>query len=458
MRIAIVGGGATGALAGLHLARALGTRATEIVVIEPAAEIGRGLAYATTDPRHLLNVRVANMSAFADQPDHLYQWLEREGVEKGFARATPFCFIPRGLYGAYVADLVRELSVSGLLRHVKDRCVDLLERDDVVVLTLESAKTITAETAILATGNDTKQTLRGISAFQPWVEGTPSEISTDGSVLIVGTGLTMVDQALSLDRQGHRGKITALSHRGLLPSAHGLVRPFTLLPKDVPFGTELSKITRWLRRLSANMASEGGDWRSAIDAVRPHTQRLWRLMSPEQRRRFLRHARAYWDVLRHRMAPQVETQISALRAAGRLEIVAGQIVHVEQGKGDIAVAIRKRGRDETEIPKFVRLIDCTGLADDPYRSDNPLIRALLARGAARPDPLGIGLDIVEDYALIDRASRCSHRVRVVGPLARATFWECIAIPDIRVQCGQLAEIIATRLSRNIHGEGTAGER
>jgi uncharacterized NAD(P)/FAD-binding protein YdhS len=71
MRVVIVGGGATGALAALHLAR-FKRGGAEIVVIEPAEEIGRGMAYATDDPGHLLNVRVANMSAFADQSDHLF--------------------------------------------------------------------------------------------------------------------------------------------------------------------------------------------------------------------------------------------------------------------------------------------------------------------------------------------------------------------------------------------------
>ena len=195
------------------------------------------------------------------------------------------------------------------------------------------------------------------------------------------------------------------------------------------------------------MARDGGDWRSAIDALRPHTQRLWRSMSLVQRRRFLRHARAYWDTSRHRMAPEVETRINALRAAGRLEIVAGRIVHAEQGKDGVNVKISRRGRSQIEDRKFSRLIDCTGLAEDPYRSDNPLISALLARGAARADPLGIGLDIGEDYALIDKFSRSSDRVRAVGPLARATFWECTAIPDIRLQCQHLAEIIAKGAGR-----------
>jgi uncharacterized NAD(P)/FAD-binding protein YdhS len=190
------------------------------------------------------------------------------------------------------------------------------------------------------------------------------------------------------------------------------------------------------------MTNEGGDWRSAIDALRPHTQRLWRSMSLPQRQRFLRHARAHWDVHRHRMAPEVELQIAVLRAAGRLEIVAGRIVSAVQGKNSIAVEIAPRGCDKIEVRHFARLIDCTGLANDPHRSINPLIRALLARGTARPDPLGIGLDINEDYALIGALSQPSKRVRAVGPLARAAFWECIAIPDIRLQCRDIAEMIA----------------
>jgi uncharacterized NAD(P)/FAD-binding protein YdhS len=445
MQIAIIGGGATGALAALHLARALSRRATEIFVVEPAEEVGRGLAYATEDPCHLLNVRVANMSAFPDQPNHLLEWLRSRCTLRDDADATPLCFIPRGTYGAYLADLVRELCASGTLRHVRTRCVDLVERVDKVVLTLETGAILGTEFVVLATGNDTKPDLSGIHAVKPWSRATLAELEGDGSVLIIGTGLTMVDQVLSLDRQGHDGKISALSPRGLLPSAHRHAKPF-VLNKDIPFGAELSSIAAWIRSVAEETTFEGGDWRSAFDALRPHTQRLWRSMSYAQRRRFLRHARAYWDILRHRMAPEVEVRINALRAEGRLEIIAGRIVRAEKGKDGIAVKISRRGRKQTEDRKFARLIDCTGLADNPYRSDNPLIGALLVRGAARADPLRIGLDISEDYALIDRFSRSSDRIHAVGPLARATFWECTAIPDIRVQCQHVADIIAKKSS------------
>jgi uncharacterized NAD(P)/FAD-binding protein YdhS len=218
------------------------------------------------------------------------------------------------------------------------------------------------------------------------------------------------------------------------------VKPFPVAAEEVPFGAELSELSAWLRSLARKMASDGGDWRSAVDALRPHTQRLWRSMSIVQRRRFLRHARAYWDVHRHRMAPEVETQVAALRAAGRLEIVAGRIIRAKQVEN---------GRGQLEIGKFARLIDCTGLANDPRRSENPLIRALLARRVAQTDPLGIGLYIDENYALIDPLSQRSKRVRAIGPLARAAFWECIAIPDIRLQCRDLSEKIAATASANL---------
>ena len=439
MQIAIVGGGATGALAALHLTHALGP-GTEIVVVEPAQEVGRGLAYATDDPSHLLNVRVGNMSAFPDQPEHLLEWLRSKRVG-AVGDATAFCFIPRGVYGAYLADLVRGIRAGGALRHVRDRCIDLAEGVDKVVLTLESGDTLATEFAVLATGNDAKRALSGIPALKPWSQTTLAKIEGDGSVLIIGTGLTMVDQVLSLDRQGHAGKISALSPRGLLPSAHEPTTPFKL-SKDVPYGAELSAIAAWIRAVAGEITADGSDWRSAIDALRPHTQRLWRSMSIAQRRRFLRHGRAYWDVLRHRMAPEVAARIKALCAADKLEIIAGRIVHAKECKDGIAVQILRRGRGRVEGRKFARLIDCTGLGEDPFQSDNPLIGALLTRGTARTDPLGIGLDVSEEYALLDKFSRSSSRVRAVGPLARATFWECTAIPDIRIQCQHLAQIIA----------------
>jgi uncharacterized NAD(P)/FAD-binding protein YdhS len=174
------------------------------------------------------------------------------------------------------------------------------------------------------------------------------------------------------------------------------------VPQDaVPFGVELSKLLTWMRALAARMSADGADWRSAVDAVRPHTRRLWRSMSEEQKRRFLRHAHVYWDAHRPRMVPEVERNTVGLRSSGHLTIIAGRVLSPFNGPRR-PCAYRRRGTNAIEDHCFARIIDCTGQPEDPIRSENPLIRALLARRAARAEPLRVGLDVAEDYALIER--------------------------------------------------------
>jgi len=288
VRIGIVGGGATGALVAVHLARRFKVENAEIVLIEPRRNIGRGLAYSTHDPRHLLNVRVGNMSAFADQPDHLLDWLREQGTRSGVDCPTEFCFVPRSTYGDYIGDLVGRAIASGAVRCVHDTCVDAVESVDSIALRLASGRAIVADRVVLATGFDAKPALDSVPAAQAWTDASLDELPGDAPILIVGSGLTMVDMAASLDRRGHRGPITVVSRRGLLPSAHRPVASRQLSADTVPFGAELSELLAWVRGLAARMSADGADWRSAVDAVRPHTQRFWRSMSGEQKRRFLR--------------------------------------------------------------------------------------------------------------------------------------------------------------------------
>jgi uncharacterized NAD(P)/FAD-binding protein YdhS len=449
VRIAIVGGGATGALAAVQLARRFDVGQAEIVLVEPRRDIGRGLAYSTRDPRHLLNVRVGNMSAFADQPDHLLDWLRERGTRSGVDCPTEFCFIPRSTYGAYISDLVGRALASGAVRCMHDTCIDAVESADSVALHLDSGRSIVADRVVLATGFGAKPALDGVRAAQAWTDGSLDDLPGDAPILIVGSGLTMVDTAVSLDRRGHRGPITVVSRRGLLSSAHRPVASRQLSADSVPFGAELSELLAWLRGLAARMSADGADWRSAVDALRPHAQQLWRSMSGEQKRRFLRHARVYWDVHRHRMAPEIERHMVRLRSSGRLTIIAGRALSAVQRADGVHVQIARRGVNAIEDRCCARVIDCTGQPDDPRRSGNPLIRALLARGTARIDPLGIGLDVAEDYALIDSSGRPSRHIRVIGPLARAAFWECIAIPDIRLQCENIADSLAAERAAKV---------
>ena len=380
------------------------------------------------------------MSAFADEPKHLLNWLRRRNGEDS---ATPFCFISRTTYGDYVSDIARKTLDSGAVRHIRDLAVDLIEEPARVALRLASGVTLDVDRVVLATGHDPKPAIAGIPAEQPWTPGSLDGLDVDAPLMIVGAGLTMVDMALSLDRRGHRGPIVAVSRRGLISHAHRPAAPGNIEAEKIPFGADASKLLRWIRAFAA----QGADWRAAVDALRPHTQRLWRSMTKEQKRRFLRHARVFWDIHRHRMAPEIEAAVAALRASGRLSLIAGTVLAAETSENGVEVTIRRRGADAAEQRTFARVIDCTGLPDDVTKSGNPLIRALLERGALRPDELGIGLDIAETYGIVDVNGAPSQRIFAIGPLARAAFWECIAIPDIRLQCRDIAEGMFEEIQR-----------
>ena len=96
-RVAVIGGGAAGTLQALHLLRA---GVDEVTLIERERAPGRGVAYSTGRPEHLLNVPARRMSAYGDDPDHFVRWFSGRagGGEEDFA--------PRMLYGDYLVELL----------------------------------------------------------------------------------------------------------------------------------------------------------------------------------------------------------------------------------------------------------------------------------------------------------------------------------------------------------------
>ena len=426
------------------------------MVIEPGEALGRGLAYATDDPRHLLNVRVANMSAFADEPDHLYAWLS---ARRGADATSPFSFISRGLYGDYVADLAEQTLSNGLVRRERARCLDIEERADGVRLTLSTGESLAADVAILATGHDAKPTLGGIPAEQPWSAGALDGLSPDAPILIIGSGLTMVDLALSLERRGQHGPIVVLSRRGLLSTTHRPAPPRASNASEIPFGSELSAVARLAapfgralyhrrRRLAlgrrraqaAHPAVVGRNKsRTAPPLPAPRAQLLGRPSPPHG-------ASDRGGAPRARSIPASSRSSPAASSSAR------------RNGEDVEVEILRRGDGAAETRRFARIIDCTGLCEQPLKSANPLLRALLARGAARPDALGIGFDVAPDLGLVGADGTVSRRIKAIGPLARAAFWECIAIPDIRLQCAALADALtkARAARRRLRPRGDRG--
>ena len=245
-----------------------------------------------------------------------------------------------------------------------------------------------------------------------------------------------MDAALALQRRGHRGTIHALSRHGLLPQVHGEATG----PVHPRIGA--SGVRGLLRALRA-ASQRGGDWRAAFDALRPVTQRIWSRLSHEDRRRFLRHLRAHWEVHRHRMAPAVGAAIARLRTRERLRVHAGR-VHSFGVQAAAAVALyRARGERPTQKLSVARVINCTGPAAQLSDVRNPLVESLLAQGLARPDALGMGFTTDRDGALLGAARGLLF---TLGTLRRGELWETTAIPELRSQARTVAQRLVDDLA------------
>jgi uncharacterized NAD(P)/FAD-binding protein YdhS len=445
--VAIIGAGFSGTLLALHLLER-GPENLTILLIERAPGFGRGLAYGTRDSNHLLNVRVGNMSAFADRPRHLEQWLaERREGELAHSGA----FITRRVYGDYLGSLIRGAVTRSpgaeRLLLIHDEAVGLAQTPAGVRLTLAMGSQLMADAVVLAVGNLPPSPPRGLDvsalsqrayAPDPWADGALDDLDDQAPVLLLGSGLTMVDLVLSLDGRGHRGPIAALSRRGLSPRRHdGLAPPAVEAPK-VPH-LPLSGLLSWHRDRVSRLG-----WREAVDALRPLTQSQWAEMSDEKRRRFLRHLRPWWDVHRHRMAPQVADRIETLRAVGRLTIAAGRLLTVALQGEDVEVTWRPRGALRDEVFSFARVINCTGPGGDVGRA-GPVVRRLIEGGLGRVDPLGLGLEVDGGCRLIRADGSSDPRLYAVGPITKGSFWEIVAVPDIRNQVAEVASHIVTTL-------------
>ncbi|WP_245196651.1 FAD/NAD(P)-binding protein [Labrys sp. LIt4] len=436
--IIVVGGGASGVLMTAHLLRHRHPD-LRVTLVEKSRELGAGIAYGTSHPDHLLNVRAANMSAYPDDPDHFWRWVgEHSSIHCPDAQS----FAPRRLYRDYLADLLSPHLVqrpgSRRLAIVQDEAVGITETGEGAAVHLSGGGRLNADIAILATGNEGPKLPPAPWRFDGWFDAGPAAFSSDADVVIVGTGLTMADRVLSLLHAGHRGRITAISRRGLSPHAHRPVQPLRLDAADIPYGTGITYLTRWLRRLVAEHQRAGGDWRAVVDGLRPYTQPLWRSLSQEARRRFLRHARAWWDIHRHRMAPDAAARIEAARRTGQLAIVAGRVTGFDPRGSRVTVRYTARtGASERRIDADA-VFECRGRAADVTATENPILRQLLAEGLVRPDSLGLGLDVGLDCGVLRADGTASHRLFAVGPITSGTFWEIVAVPDIRQQVAKLA--------------------
>jgi uncharacterized NAD(P)/FAD-binding protein YdhS len=405
-RLIVVGGGASGVLTAAAASRREGI--DEVVVVERGERPGPGLAYGAAAPHHRLNSPAGRMGAWHDDLGDFVRWSAGTATPQDDAD-----FSPRRLYGDYL-----EAVLHGLprVRVERGEAVDVAADDGVVRVRLADGRVLDGSAAVLALGNPppTGRTHDGATAVpDPWAPGALEGLH--GRVLLIGTGLTTVDVATSLARADPAVELTATSRNLLLPRVH-LDVPQPAGPGIAGDPATVPAVIHGFRQRLRAAAAAGTAWQAEVDGVRPQVNRLWAALPHEERVRFVRHVSRHWEVHRHRMSPVVARELQDLIDAGRL------VIGAPTGRYDAVV-------------------DCTGPRPTAAAGWNPLVDALLAAGTARPDALGIGLDIDPDGRLVSAAGPVS-RLFVVGPARRGTQWESTAVPEIRTHATEVAAAVA----------------
>lgn len=436
--VVVIGAGFSGVAAAAAIARSKRARVTLI----GRDGFGPGLAYGTKDPSHLLNVRASNMSARADKADDFALWLHSK------TGAPPTTFATRGRYGEYAHSALKQAQraamFSGGLKLLRGEAVSCRAGSGWWNIELASGKSIEANGVVLALGNQPVSNPvvfedAGVPVVDPWDAKALQKIGK-GDVLLLGAGLTMIDVALSLAARPRTQTIYALSRRGQTPRVH-LDPP--RLPPSTPLElpSNLSGALHEFRREVRAMAERGEPWQLAVDCMRGVTPALWRGLSLEQQRRFLRHLRVWWDVHRHRAAPGIFSRAQELQSSGKLRVLAGEIVSVEK-KGRLhEIYHRQRGSMVRHRIEVAAVVNCTGANLDLTRSTDPLIQQMVTEGLARTHATGLGFDLDQDSRVLDARGQVQGSLYAIGPITAGSFWESTAVPEIRARAAAIAALI-----------------
>jgi len=485
--VAIVGGGAAGLLSATHLLRnAHGPM--DIVLIEADEPLRGGVAYSTDNLHHLLNAPAGEMSAHSDRPMDLVDWARARGMNAQCAD-----FLPRAIYREYLVDtFTAARRGAGALRSVSwihdeavavraqprprhrtrtARSIEATDRAGYVV-GLASGGHIDAGHVVLAIGAPKARApwrsdggLTGRTGLHgsidacaqalvaghpgliddPWAAGALDAIPPGACVLLVGTGLTMVDVALSLGDEAHGRRLIARSRRGLLPLAHQVPAAPRWEGRIEPRATA-RQLMRAVRRTTEDIAYTGGDWRSVVASVRQQVPELWGALSESEQARFRRLAHRHWEVHRHRMAPDVATQLTALRASGRLDIGPGRLFDIEVHDSNLRVRIATSTQATPQALEVSAIVNCTGVPGD-YARDSSLVRSMVRSGLAQPDRIGLGLEVDQRGHLVSSDGAAQLGLHTIGWARRGATLETTAIPEIRRQAEQIACEITLDIER-----------
>lgn len=446
--IAIIGGGFCGMLTAAHLCRKTDSP-LHLLLINKGNPFARGLAYSAHSHQYLLNVRAKSMSAFTDEPAHFVQWLQQHPPYA----ATPIAelsasFIPRTIYGDYLEDIWQQTIATKppfvTITFIEETAADIHQTLQQYEIQLESNRRLTADYIVLATGNNQPRPLPFTSTHGslPWSADTVTLQSQTAPVLIAGNGLTMADTVTGLREQGFTGIIHTISPNGYALKPHS--KPdlsYFLAAESI---AACSTLRQWKKEVykQITQAREAAlPDELVIDALRPYTTHAWQQFSNADKQDFLRHSAHFWNILRHRLPDTIHAALEKEYTTGLFVPHKGLITQtVRDSNGGISVNWHNRISRNHEQLHVQKLINCTGPGTDITQSSNPLLNNLSSKGLLKADELKLGLCVnAADFSIIDASGVSHQRITTLGTNLKGLLWESTAVPELRVQCQQVAQ-------------------
>ena len=455
--ITIIGGGFSGTLTAVQLLRQAPFPVC-VKLINTGFPFGKGVAYSAESNLHLLNVRASRMSAFPHIPGHFVNWLEKQPDVAQFCMPgenLAHAFMPRRIFGQYVAHILEnaldKMPAGCRLIVIEDEAVSIKPtKEKRYEVTLKNGPAFETEKVVLALGNFLPEKLRGLSGEvlqsgryfgNPWHREAIESLEPTKPVMLVGTGLTMVDVVLSLLEQKFAGKIIAVSPKGFLPLVHRQTNPYPDFRKELEPPYNLDQLYGSVKKHIRKALTQGSSCEALIDSLRPQTQQIWQGLSKKDKQKFLRHLSSLWGVFRHRISGQIADRIQAALDSGQLEVIAGRVKSAEMQNDELQVTVKARGRQQNQTLNVQRLINCTGPQTDYTRIASPLIQNLVSQKIIIPDELRLGLQALPDGRLIQENGKPSCALFTIGTALRGALWESTAVPEISEQAAHLAQTV-----------------
>jgi uncharacterized NAD(P)/FAD-binding protein YdhS len=450
LKIIIIGGGLSGALAAMQLAQLAG--GYEVLMIEKNPELlGRGVAYQYDFTHQPLNVVAGGMSLFPNKPMDFVEWLEANHFKYNhlIEEVSPQAFIPRKIFGDYVLENLERVQheTQGRLQIRIDEAISVLDYGARKTVVLASGNALHADHVILALGNfppaDLFQADNPVQKNpryygSPWSDKVYSQIKGYEDILLVGSGLTAVDIVLGLILRKFKGNVTMLSRRGRFPLPHDLSHPpFQMLEPDIKHPRKMLLWIRDLIRKNPNIP-----WSAVLDGLRPYTKKIWLQWSLAEKKYFLQKIRPYWEIARHRIPAKSAALLNDMMNANQLVLIKGHIVDATKTEDGIEIIYRSEHRNITQV--FHKVINCTGPESNYRKVRFPIISDLINRGKVKADELGLGIECTPEGRIINEQNNIENGLWCIGPMRKSVLWETTALRELREQAAELATLIAAK--------------